>query len=132
MSAALAAYASSSGAETLREVVQMAVSTNPTIGAAAKRKDAADAAVDAAKGGYLLKLDWQAGTGIERSQNATTLATGQQWVRLQRKVDTMIANQMLWDGLGTRAEVERRRAISDAAAYKVLSSAEDVALQAVD
>ncbi len=119
-------------AETLREVVQMAVETNPTIGAAAKRKDAADAAVDAAKSGYLLKLDWQNGNGIERSQNSTTLATGNQWVRMQRKIDTMVANQMLWDGLGTRAEVERRRSISDAAAYRVHSAAEDVALQAVD
>ena len=119
-------------AETLREVVQMAVDTNPTIGAAAKRKDAADAAVDAAKSGYLLRLDWQHGSGIERSQNSTTLATGNQWVRMQRKIDTMVANQMLWDGLGTRAEVERRRSISDAAAYRVLSASEDVALQAVD
>ena len=119
-------------AETLREVVQMAVETNPTIGAAAKRKDAADAAVDAAKSGYFLKLDWQHGSGIERSQNATTLATGNNWVRMQRKVDTMVANQMLWDGLATRSEVERRRAISDAAAYRVHSAAEDVALQAVD
>jgi len=131
MTAALAASTWSS-AETLREVVQMAVETNPTIGAAAKRKDAADAAVDAAKGGYLLKLDWVAGSGIERSQNLTTLATGREWVRMQRKVDSMVANQMLWDGLGTRAEVERRRAISDAAAYKVHSAAEDIALQAID
>ncbi len=119
-------------AETLREVVQIAVETNPLIGQVAKRKDAADAAFEAAKSGYFLKLDWQAGTGIERSQNSSTLPTGRQWVRLNRQVDTMVANQMLWDGLGTRSEVERRRAISDAAAYKVHSAAEDVALQAVD
>lgn len=119
-------------AETLREVVQIAVETNPLVGRAAKNKDAADAAFDAAKSGYLLKLDWQWGTGIERSQNSTTLVTNPGWVRLNRNVDTMIANQMLWDGLGTRSEVERRRAISDAAAYRVHSTAEDVALQAVD
>lgn len=119
-------------AETLREVVQMAVETNPLVGVAAKRKDAADAAVDAAKSGYFLKLDWQHGGGTERSLNATTLATGNQWVRMNRRIDTMVASQMLWDGLGTRAEVERRRAISDAAAFKVHSAAEDVALQAVD
>ena len=119
-------------AETLREVVQIAVETNPTIGVAAKRKDAADAAFEAAKSGYFLKLDWQAGSGIERSQNSTTLATGRDWVRMQRKIDTMVANQMLWDGLGTRSEVERRRAISDAAAFKVHAAAEDVGLQAVD
>ena len=121
-----------SHSETLREVVQIAVETNPLIGQAAKHKDAADAAFEAAKSGYFLKLDWQVGTGTERSQNSTTLTTGQQWVRLNRQVDTMVANQMLWDGLGTRSEVERRRSISDAAAYKVHSAAEDVALQAVD
>jgi outer membrane protein, adhesin transport system len=116
-------------AETLREVVQIAVETNPLIGQAAKRKDAADAAFEAAKSGYFLKLDWQYGAGREHSQNSTT---GQQWVRLNRHIDTMVANQMLWDGLGTRSEVERRRTISDAAAYKVHSAAEDVALQAVE
>jgi adhesin transport system outer membrane protein len=131
--AAVAAIACQAGhAETLREVVQVAVETNPLVGRAAKNKDAADAAYEAAKGGYLLKLDWQWGTGTERSQNSSTLTTNPGWVRLNRNVDTMIANQMLWDGLGTRSEVERRRAISDAAAYRVYSSAEDVALQAID
>ena len=131
-SAVALAACGTAGAETLREVVQIAVESNPTIGIAAKRKDAADSAFQAAKGGFYLKLDWQVGTGIERSQNSTTLATGNQWVRMNRQIDTMVANQMLWDGLGTRAEVERRRSISDAAAYKVHSAAEDIALQAVD
>lgn len=116
---ALSATVRTVHAETLREVVQMAVETNPLVGVAAKRKDAADAAVDAARSGYFLKLDWQHGAGVERSQNSTTLATGNQWVRMNRCIDTMVASQMLWDGLGTRAEVERRRAISDAAAFKV-------------
>jgi outer membrane protein, adhesin transport system len=115
--------------ETLREVVQMAVETNPNVGTAAKRKDAADAAFEAAKSGYFLKLDWQYGVGRERSLNSTSAAN---WVRLNRHEDRMVANQMLWDGLGTRSEVARRRAISDAAAYKVHSAAEDVALQAVE
>lgn len=118
-------------AETLREVVQIAVETNPLIGRVAKAKDAADSAYEAAKGGYFLKLDWTYGGGIERSQNSSTVATPG-WVRLNRHVDTMVANQMLWDGLGTRSEVERRRAISDAAAYRVHSTAEEVALEAVN
>ncbi len=128
-SAVAMAFSTWASAETLREVVQIAVETNPLIGQVAKRKDAADAAFEAAKSGYYLKLDWQYAAGRERSQNSST---GQQWLRLNRHVDTMTANQMLWDGLGTRSEVERRRAISDAAAYKVHSAAEDVALQAVE
>lgn len=129
VSAVAMATSAAANAETLREVVQIAVETNPLIGQAAKRKDAADAAFEAAKSGFFLKLDWQYGEGKERSQNSST---AQQWVKMNRHIDTMVANQMLWDGLGTRAEVERRRSISDAAAYKVHSAAEDVALQAVD
>lgn len=129
--AAMVAVAASgwSAAQTLREAVQIAVETNPLVGQAAKRKDAADSAFEAAKSGYFLKLDWQYGVGRENSFNSST---GQQWLRLNRHVDSMVANQMLWDGLGTRAEVARRRAISDAAAYRVHSAAEDVALQTVD
>ena len=130
LASAVALAASSwASAQSLREVVQMTVETNPAVAQIAKRKDAADAAFEAAKSGYFLKLDWQYAAGRERSQNSST---GGAWVRLNRHVDTMVANQMLWDGLGTRSEVERRRAISDAAAYKVHSAAEDVALQAVD
>jgi adhesin transport system outer membrane protein len=119
-------------AETLKEVVQLAVETNPQIGTVAKRKEAADAAVSAAKGGYLPKLDFLYGSGLERSQNSSTAATTTGFLRLHRHQEGMTLNQMLFDGLGTPAEVDRRRAISDATAYRVYATAEDIALQAID
>ena len=121
-------------AETLKEVVQLAVETNPQIGSVAKRKDAADAAISAARGGYLPKLDFLYGAGTERSQNSSTapLVGAANFLRLHRHQEGMVLNQMLFDGMGTRAEVERRRAISDATAYRVYATAEEIALQAID
>ncbi len=117
------------GAETLKEVVQLAVETNPQVGTVAKRKDAADAAVDAARGAYFPKVDFLYGAGRERSLNSST-AGG--WVRLNRHQEGATLNQMLFDGLGTPAEVDRRRAISDAAAHRVYATAEEIGLQAID
>lgn len=119
-------------AETLKEVVQLAIETNPQVGTVAKRKDAADSAVDAAKGAYFPKLDFLYGSGRERSQNPTTLALNPGWTRLHRHQEGMTLNQMIFDGLGTPAEVDRRRAISDAAAHRVYATAEEIALQAID
>ena len=120
-------------AQTLKEVVQLAVETNPQVGTIAKRKDAADAAVEAAKGAYFPKLDFLYGAGTERSQNATTLATNPTgFVRMHRHQEGMVLNQMIFDGFGTASEVARRRAISDAAAHRVYATAEEIALQAID
>ena len=119
-------------AETLKEVVQLAIETNPQIGTVAKRKDAADAAVSAAKGAYFPKLDFLYGSGTERSQNSSTAPITPGFLRLHRHQEGMILNQMVFDGLGTPAEVDRRRAISDATAHRVYATAEDTALQAID
>lgn len=116
-------------AETLKEVVQLAVETNPQVGSVAKRKDAADAAVNAAKSGYFPKLDFLYGSGTELSLNSST---GGNNLRLHRHQEGMVLNQMLFDGMGTPAEVARRRAISDATAYRVYATAEEIALQAID
>ena len=119
-------------AETLKEVVQLAIETNPQVGIISKRKDAADAAVDAARGAYFPKLDFLYGAGTERSQNSSTAGTTTGFLRMHRHQEGMVLNQMLFDGLGTPAEVNRRRAISDAAAYRVYATAEEIALQAID
>jgi len=119
-------------AETLKEVVQLAVETNPQVGTVAKRKEAADAATSAARGAYFPKVDFLYGSGRERSQTPTTLVTNPGWVRLHRHQEGLTLNQMLFDGMGTPAEVDRRRAISDAAAHRVYATAEEIALQAID
>ena len=126
-------------AETLKEVVTFAVETHPQVLSAARKKDAADSAIDAARGGYFPKIDYLYGRGREHSQNTTTPGTltalGQNpngWVKLNRTQEGMILNQMLFDGMGVSGEVDRRKAISDSSAHRVYSAAEDTALQTID
>ncbi len=119
-------------AETLKEVVTTAVETNPQVTSAAKRKDAADSAINAAKGGYFPKLDFLYGVGREESKNSITLATTQDYVRLNRKQEGAVLNQMLWDGFGVKSEVDRRRAISESSAHRTYGTAEEIALQAIE
>lgn len=130
--AALAlAFSGVAAAETLKEIVTFAIETHPQVLSAARKKDAADSAIDAAKGGYYPRIDYQYSTGREHSKNPTTVLTTPNWIDLNRKQEGMVLNQMLFDGLGVAGEVDRRKAISDSSAHRVYSSAEDTALQTV-
>ena len=121
-------------AETLKEVVTYAIETNPQVVSVAKRRDAADYAIDAARGGYFPRADFLWGKGRERSQNPTTIAANpaDSWVSLNRKQEALIVNQMLFDGFGVKGEVDRRRAISESTAHRVYGTAEETALQAIE
>lgn len=119
-------------AETMKEVVTFAIETHPQVLSAAKRRDAADSAINAARGGYFPRIDYLYGAGREHSKNVTTLATTPNWVKLNRTQEGMILNQMLFDGLGVAGEVDRRKAISDSSAHRVYSAAEDTALQTIE
>jgi adhesin transport system outer membrane protein len=133
LSAAVAlAFSAASSAETLKEIVTFAVETHPQVLSAVHRKDAADSAKDAAFGGYLPRIDLIVGGGHERSKNPTTLATTPDWVKLPRYQETVILNQMLWDGLGTRSEVARRQAISDSSAHRLYGTSSEIALETID
>jgi outer membrane protein, adhesin transport system len=120
------------GAQSLKEVVTFAIETNPQVVSVTKRKDAADSAIGAARGGFFPKVDLLYGTGREHSRNPTTIGQGRDWVHLNRRQEGVVANQMLWDGLGVKSEVDRRRAISDSVAHRVYGTAEEIALQAID
>jgi adhesin transport system outer membrane protein len=126
------AFSGAAAAETLKEVVTFAIETNPQVVSVAKRRDAADFAIDAARGGYFPRADFLYGKGRERSQNPTTLATTPDWVSLNRKQEGLIVNQMLFDGFGVKGEVDRRRAISESTAHRVYGTAEEIALQAIE
>ena len=121
-------------AETLKEVITFAIETNPQVVSSAKRRDAADFAIDAARGGYFPRADFIWGKGRERSQNPTTIAVrpDDSWVSLNRKQEGLIINQMLFDGFGVKGEVDRRRAISESTAHRVYGTAEEIALQAIE
>ena len=120
-------------AQSLKDVVVQTLESNPNVLSSIRRKDAADAAIEGAKGGYYPRIDWLWGHGKEQSQNTTTQAAGNSgYVHLWRKQEGMILNQMVWDGYGVKSEVDRRQAISDSVAHKTYGTAEEIALQAID
>jgi outer membrane protein, adhesin transport system len=131
------AFALGSGpavAETVQEVVALAIQTNPQVLSAGNNRNAADAAIEGAKGGYFPKIDFLYGAGRAHNVNPTTIATtgSTDYVTLNRKQEGAILNQMIWDGFGVKSEVDRRRAISQSSAHRVYATAEEIALQAID
>ena len=52
------AFSGGASAETLKEVVTYAIDTNPQVVSVAKRREAADFAIDAARGGYFPRADF--------------------------------------------------------------------------
>jgi adhesin transport system outer membrane protein len=111
-------------------VVIQTLESNPNVLSSVRRNDAADAAIDAAKGGYYPRIDWLWGTGREHSQNSSTQQITSGYLHQNRKQESVVLNQMVWDGFGVKSEVDRRRAISDSTAHKTY--AEEIALQAID
>jgi adhesin transport system outer membrane protein len=119
-------------AQALKDVVIQTLESNPNVLSSVRRKDAADAAIDAAKGGYYPRIDWLWGTGREHSQNSSTQQITSGYLHQNRKQESIILNQMVWDGFGVKSEVDRRRAISDSTAHRTYGTAEEIALQAID
>jgi adhesin transport system outer membrane protein len=121
-------------AQSLKDVVIQTIESNPNVLTAVRRKDAADSAIEGAKSGYYPRIDWLWGAGREQSHNETTRRNfpTQDYVHMNRRQEGMTLNQMLWDGYGTKSEVDRRQAISDSAAHKAYGTVEDIALQAIE
>lgn len=120
-------------AETLKEVVTVAIETNPRVLSAGNKKDAADSAIDAAKGGYYPKIDFLYGAGRAQNENTSTIANGLSgFAHLNRKQEAVVLNQMVWDGYGVKSEVDRRGAISASFVHRVYGTAEEVGLDAIN
>ncbi|MBI4292210.1 MAG: TolC family outer membrane protein [Betaproteobacteria bacterium] len=116
----------------LSDAVRQAIETNPSVLSAAHNRQAADAAIGVARGGYFPRLDVVVGDGRERSTNAATIGLARAGAPLDRHEELVVLSQTLWDGLGTKSEVERRRALAESSAHRLQGTAEDVAMQAIN
>jgi adhesin transport system outer membrane protein len=116
-------------ATTLTEAVRETVCTNPDIGVNIKRVLADTQKVGQARAGYLPKVDVNAGFGREQAENTNT---GFQTVSMWRRELGVTGREMIFDGFATRSEVARNKAITDADAYQVWGSAEDIGLKAAE
>lgn len=117
-------------AQTLTEAMQKAVEVHPEIQAGVNARIAADYQVDAAKGGYLPKVDLLGGYGRESSDNTTTRAASNShdWKTMNRGESTIRLQQNLFQGFGTQNEVGRQQATANSRGYALLNTTERTAL----
>jgi len=120
-------------AETLQNAILTSLHTNPNVLAAEKDSCAITQAVRGAKGGYLPTLDANAGYGVQHTESPFVLqdtpsANSLGDTTLTRRELGLTADQMLFDGFATSSEVKRNEARLNSADYKVLGTAQDIAL----
>ncbi|HEV7913578.1 MAG TPA: TolC family outer membrane protein [Albitalea sp.] len=111
----------------LRNAVEKAVQTNPDVTARFHAYRAANDAVDVARAAYYPRIDATASTGrdsdriVSRSPESQSLARSGVGLNL---------TQLLWDGLGTKRDVERFGHDKLARYFELLDVTEQTALEA--
>ena len=121
--------------DSLADVVNTALATNPDVLMRVVGADAVSDEVRQARAGYLPTVDLTAGVGYENSRNATTLARypnehDKKHQNRTRREGAITARQIIFDGFATGSEVERQLARQEASDYEICSISEDIGLQA--
>jgi adhesin transport system outer membrane protein len=110
--------------DTLKSVAQRAVLSNPEILQKWHAYQATDNEKDAAFGGYLPRVDLSAGVGREKRNDPI-------WVKdYTQRSTTLTLTQMLYDGFGTRNEVQRLDHARQVRYFELLDASENIALEA--
>lgn len=121
-------------AQTLSQAMQAALDGHPEIQAGMNRRLAADQDLQAAKGGYLPRVDLLAGIGREGTDDVGTRTdangnrTSNHYETLTRSESSLRLRQMVFDGFATSSEVGRQQATVNSRAYALLGSSERTAL----
>ncbi|AIG04069.1 TolC family type I secretion outer membrane protein [Pseudomonas fluorescens] len=115
-------------AQTLPQAMQQALDVHPEIQAGVNARIAADYQLRAAKGGYLPRVDLNAGYGREGTDSSTTRALGGHWETLNRGESSLRLQQMVFDGFATSSEVGRQQATVNSRAFSLLGTSERTAL----
>ncbi|PAU87955.1 channel protein TolC [Pseudomonas sp. WN033] len=118
--------------QSLPQAIQTALDTHPQIRATANSRLAANEDLKGARAGYLPTIDLSAGYGREGTDSPATRAGGDHWKRLTRGEGQVRLGQMLFDGFATPNDVRRNEATVNSRAYRVLSTAEQIALATVE
>lgn len=116
----------------LRGVVSEAISSNPDVAEARNQWRARREEVRRAEGGFFPNVDLNAGIGYERTDSPSTRAREGGSNDLTRRELGLSIRQMLFDGWGTRSEVERQQARTDSAAARLLVVGEATAMRATE
>ncbi|CAH0350012.1 hypothetical protein AQB9606_01360 [Aquabacterium sp. CECT 9606] len=131
---ALAAFAFAAQAQTqtaptagLGAAAQKAIDGNPEVTARLNALRAATDEISVARGGYLPRVDLSASVGRDSDRITNRNPDSQS---LNRNGVALSANQVLWDGLQTRREVERLGHAKLTRYFEFLSATEEAALEA--
>ncbi|MDJ0740243.1 MAG: TolC family outer membrane protein [Gammaproteobacteria bacterium] len=130
--AVLGAPSAAAATRDLAAVVGSALSSNPDVAEARNQWRARRAEVRQAEGGFLPSVDLNAGIGYEYTDSPTTRAADNDSNELTRKELGLNVRQMLFDGHGTRNEVDRQRARTTSAAARLLAVGESTAMRTVE
>jgi adhesin transport system outer membrane protein len=128
VAAALSA-ASVAHAQSLSESVSLAVTTNPKVETIIHNREGVDSELRRARGLYLPQIDLHSSIGPEYTDNILTVGTNGQHMRTEFEA---VLTQKLYDGGATTAEVDRQKARSKSAAYRIRENADSVGLDAVE
>ncbi|MBB72200.1 MAG: hypothetical protein CMF50_07365 [Legionellales bacterium] len=116
----------------LEDAVQQAITTNPNIMGAKAAEHAAQKEVQQAKGGYLPRVDMEAGIGKEQSDNPATRAAGQTKRTLTRQESAIVASQLLFDGGNVSNTVRQRKSDLSVRKFQINETQESLAFDAAE
>jgi len=121
-------------AETLHNVLQETINTNPDVQISIKDRSANAEELKGAKAGYLPTLDVNASTGRENTETpfTDTSLDGNGIQTFDPREGGVTADEMIFDGFGTSDTVKRDVAKLSSSNYKIANTAEDVALAATE
>lgn len=119
--------ASAQAADPLKAAVEKAVLGNPEVSARFHAYRAAIDAVDVARAAYRPRIDLNASVGRDSDRITPRVPESQS---LSRTGVGLSLTQLLWDGLGTRREVERVGHERLTRYFELLDATEQVALEA--
>lgn len=106
-------------ADTLTEVIQHTLETNPDILISTNNRRAADQKLKQAQGGYWPSIEMTGGYGRENSDNPTTRNRTGGDITLTRQEIGLTLSQMLFDGFDVKHRVAQQKWLVNYAAYNV-------------
>ncbi len=130
-SAALFCAASLAQAMSMKEAVATAVDSNPEIGEAVANRAAIEFELEQGRGLYRPRLDLEGSIGGEIRDSVTSRANNDEDHLFLRKEASVVVRQLLFDGFGTEAEIERQASRVDGAALRVRERSEFIALAVI-
>lgn len=118
-------------ADTLEDVVEFALNTNPVVRSSYATKEAAEAEIKVAKARFYPVIDVTAGISKDTNDNSSTQATNGGSLTLTQKQGSFIILQNLFEGLATKYTVDQNTYLANAAGYNLDTTQEDIAIQSV-